>query len=134
MYLYVPIVIPVWVTPGSVAARAMPKVDEVGEVVAGDQDVFWFDVAVGDAGGVCGVECGGDLAHDGDRSWWAQWAGVFEDGGQVGAFDEAHVQVELSVDFAVVVDGDDVWFGESAGGVGFALHAGAKQWVAGELG
>src|SRR5882757_7151156 len=36
------------------------EVDQVGEVVLGDQDVFRFDVAVDDRGAVRGIERGGD--------------------------------------------------------------------------
>ena len=33
----------------------------------GDQDVFRLDIAMGHAGGMRGVQCGCDLAHDGHR-------------------------------------------------------------------
>src|SRR6185312_16579534 len=44
------------------------EVDQVGEVVAGDQDVGGFDVAVHHAGGVGGIQGRGDLADDGYRA------------------------------------------------------------------
>ncbi|VAZ61942.1 hypothetical protein LAUMK7_04387 [Mycobacterium kansasii] len=98
------------------------EVDQVGEVVAGDQDVLRFDVAVHHAGGVRGVEGGGDLGDDGHRSRRGQRAEALKDVVQVGALDEAHLQVHLPVDFAVVVDGYHVGFLQPAGDARFTLH------------
>jgi hypothetical protein len=63
------------------------EVDQVGEVVAGDQDVGGFDVAVRHPGGVGGIERRGDLGDDGHRARRGQCAKPFEQGVQVGALD-----------------------------------------------
>ena len=99
-----------------------PEVDQIGEVVAGHQDVGRFDVAVHDAGGVRGVQRRGDLGDDGDRARRGQRAEPFEQRVQVDAFDEAHLQEHLPVDFAVVVDGHHVGFLKTTRDAGFALH------------
>lgn len=91
MYFQVPTAVPSWVSfVGGGAGDA--EVDEVGEVVRGDQDVLRFDVAVHDAGGVGGIERGGDLGDDGDRAWRGQRAEAFQHAVQVGALDQAHLQ------------------------------------------
>ena len=46
------------------AAVGDAEVDEVGEVVGGEQHVLRLDVAVHEAVGVRGVQRGGDLADD----------------------------------------------------------------------
>ena len=43
------------------------EIHQIGEVAAGDQDVLRFDIAMCHAGGVRGVQRGGDLADDGHR-------------------------------------------------------------------
>ncbi len=122
---------------GGVAGDAeVDEVDEVGVFVdAGvdEQDVRGFDVAVDESGAVGGVEGAGGLGDDGDGSLGAQGAGVGEDLGEVAAFDQGHVQEQSAVDFAVVVDGDDVGAAESGGGVGFAAES-FFEFGAGELG
>ncbi|CAM4336994.1 hypothetical protein MYBA111488_14105 [Mycobacterium basiliense] len=53
----------------------------------------------------------------------------FQQHRQVGALDEAHVQVQLPIDFPVIVDGHHVWFLQSARVTGFALHPHAKHGI-----
>jgi len=41
-----------------------PEVDQIGEVVGREEDVLRLDVAVHQAVGVCGVQCGSHLRDD----------------------------------------------------------------------
>ena len=109
------------------------EIHQIGEVIAGYQNIFRLDVTVGHAGGVRGIQRSGDLAHDGNGPWWAHWPGSSQHGGQVGAVDQAHVQIQLPVNLAVVVDRHHVWLGQPASGVGLALHPGAEHRISGEL-
>jgi hypothetical protein len=52
-----------------------------------------------------------------------------QQGAEVGALDEAHVDEELAVDFAEVVDRHDVGFLEASGGMGLPLHTSPKYVV-----
>ncbi|CFE47000.1 Uncharacterised protein [Mycobacterium tuberculosis] len=45
-----------------------------------------------------------------------------EKGYGVGAVDEVHVDPELAVELAAVVDGDDVWMPQRRRGIGFAVE------------
>ncbi|BBY20848.1 hypothetical protein MSTO_10530 [Mycobacterium stomatepiae] len=84
-------------------------------------------------GAVGGVQGGRDLLDDGDRARCRQRPGAAEHRPDVLAFDEPHIDVELAVDLTVIVDGHDVWFGQPARGLGFALHAAAKDVVGTDL-
>ncbi|SON61298.1 hypothetical protein MSIMFI_02803 [Mycobacterium simulans] len=92
-----------------------------------------LDVAMHHPGGMRGAQRRGDLGDDDHRARWGQRAEAFEQGVQVGALNEAHLQKELPVDFAVVVDGHHVGFLQTAGNASFALHPLAKDWVLAEL-
>ncbi len=109
------------------------EVDEVGEVVTGDQDVGRLDITMHDPRGVGGVEGRGDLGDDGHRARRRQRAIPFEQAVQVGALDKAHLHEHFSVDFAVVVNGNDVRFLQTAGGPRFALHPLPEDGVLAEL-
>ena len=87
-----------------------------------------FDVAVDQSGGVGGVQCAGDLGDDVDYPARGQRSAV-QDGREVGSFDQAHVDVELSVDLAEVVDGDDVGFVQSRGERGLGAESGLEHGV-----
>ena len=109
------------------------EVHQVGEVVPGDQDVggltsrcmtpaawaasnaeaIWVTMATA-RGGVRGPKRLSTLS-------------------EVRALDEPHLHVHLPVDFAVVVDGHDVGFLQSAGDAGLALHPLAKYRVLAEV-
>ena len=58
-----------------------------------------------------------------------QWAAVGEQVRQVGPFHEPHVDVELPVDLAEVVDGDDVGLVQLRGERGLGAEAGLKGGV-----
>ena len=109
------------------------EVDQVGEIIAGDQDVGRFDVAVHDPGGVRGVESRGDLGDDGHRARRGQRAKPVEHAVQVGALDEVHLHEHLPIDFAVVVDGHHMGFLQTARGARLAPHPLAKDGVPAEL-
>ena len=109
------------------------EVHQIGEVVGRDENVLRLDVAVGHADLVGRVQGGSDLADDSHRPRRAQRARPLQKPCQVSAFDQAHLDEELPVDLPVVVDGDDMRFGQSAGGVGFPLQPRAKSRVVGQL-
>jgi hypothetical protein len=64
--------------------------------------------------GVRGVERTRDLRDDVDGTLGRERPGR-EHGGQILALDEAHIEVEASVDLAVVMDRDDVRLAEPDG-------------------
>ncbi len=87
-----------------------PEVGEVGEVVGGEQHVLGLDVAVDQAVGVRGVQCGRHLRDDGRRPPRREGPVGPQDVLQVGALDQAHVDVQDSVDVTEVVHRNDVRF------------------------
>ena len=97
-----------------------PEVDEAGEVVLAEQNVGRFDIAVDHRFGMGGIQRSGDLTHDVHRPRRAQRAVALERALQVGAVDEPHIDVELSVDLATTVDGHHVRVVQPAGGPGLA--------------
>jgi hypothetical protein len=72
---------------------------------------------------VRGVERGGDLPAGVDRAVGAQAALLAQHGGEVGAVDVLHRQVQQPVDLAGVVDRDDVRVLEGGGDPRLALEA-----------
>ena len=112
--------------PGRVRVARDAEVDEVDEVLAAvvdaDQHVGRLDVAVHEALGVRRVQRAGHLAHDPDSARRRQRALPREHLGEVGAVDQPHVDVELAVDLAVVVDRDDVRLGQPRGDLGLAAE------------
>src|SRR3978361_2561228 len=90
------------------------EVDQVDVVLpaggGGQQDVGGFDVAVHQAVGVRGVQGTGDLGHDVHGPGRGKPTVLREQSGQIGTFDQAHVDEQLAVDLAEVVDRDDVRF------------------------
>ncbi len=97
-----------------------------------EQDVSRLDVAVDESARVCRVERSGSLLGDPDRTSRLQWA-IAKQLLQVGAVDEPHGQVELAVDLAGVVDGDDVRMLERCREPRLAQEALAERAVRGEL-
>ncbi len=128
-------------TGGAAVHRAgdaeIGHVDEVTRgragIRAGEQDVGRFDVAVNQPSGMRRVQCGGDLGDDVDRSPGGQRSAC-QDGGQVGSFDQAHVDVELAVDLAEVVDRDDVRFVQPRGELGLGTETGLEHRINGQPG
>jgi hypothetical protein len=102
------------------------EVDQVGEVVAGDQNVFRPDVAVQKAARVGGVQRRGDLTNNRHRPRWVQRTVALEDGGEVGAVDQLHVDVEHAVDLAAAMDLGHVRFGQLRDRLRLLLDPGAK--------
>ncbi|KAF0969518.1 hypothetical protein BPODLACK_01800 [Gordonia sp. YY1] len=100
-----------------VGAVGDTEIDEVGEVVGIDEDVLRLDVPVHQPLGVGGIECRGHLLDDRDRPCQLEPRLAAEQGPQVFAGDEAHVDEEHAVDLAPVVDRDDVWLTQSRRGV-----------------
>ena len=87
-----------------------PGQTEVGEVdvlVLIEEQVRGLDVAVDEPARVCRVERSGSLLSDPNRTSRFQRA-LAEHLLQVGAVDEAHRDVQLAVDLAGVVNGDDI--------------------------
>ena len=120
---------------GVAQARRDPEVDEVGELGPRplrlrQQDVRGLDVAVDQRGAVGGVERRRDLLDDRDRPLRVERPGGGDRAAEVDALDEAHVQVELPVDLAVVVDRDDVGLVQPGGHLGLAPEARGEPLVA----
>jgi hypothetical protein len=109
--------------------RGHPEVHEVDETAvdrllvepADQQRVGRLDVAVHQSLGVRGVQRVGDLGHHVDHPLHPE-LGAAQHRGQVGALDQSHVDVELAVDLAVVVDRDDVRFAQHRGQRGLPLE------------
>ena len=97
------------------------EVNEIREVVAGDEDVFWLDVSVHNAAFVGGVKCRGDLSHDRHRPSGRHRPKALQHLAQIGAVDHAHIDVEQPVDLAVVVDRHHVRLLQPACGMRLAL-------------
>jgi hypothetical protein len=91
------------------------------EVVAGEDDVLRFDVAVHDAAFVGGIERRSDLSHDRHRPRGRHGAKPFQHLAEIGAVDHAHVDVEQPIDLAVVMDRHHVWLLQPARGMRLAL-------------
>ena len=90
------------------------EVDQVGEVVFGDQDVGRFDVTMHQADPVGGPQRRGDLLNDVDRALGLQRA-LGDDGLQVSADDQPHVDIQPAFDFAEMVDRHHVGVVEPGG-------------------
>ena len=94
------------------------EVDEVREVVGGEQHVLRLDVAVHETVAVRRVQRGGDLTDDRHRTRRRERALDPQLVLQAGALDQAHVDVEDPVDVAEVVHRDDVGFLQTRGDAG----------------
>ncbi len=75
-----------------------------------------------DAGGVRGVQCRRDLTDDRDRPFRRHGTAAAEHGAQVGSVDQPHVDVEVAVDLAVIMDRHDVRLLQPTRGSGFTLQ------------
>ena len=110
------------------------EVDDVDEVVGGDEHVAGLDVAVHHAVGVRGVERLGDLGDQADGPLGRERAAAPDQRAEVGPVDEAHVDEQPAVDLAVVVDGDDVRLAQPRDSVGLALETALVLGVVGQGG
>jgi len=86
------------------------EVDPVDEVAGRDQDVRRLDVPVHETVGMGGVQRLGDLPDEVHRARRFQRTTLLEDPADLGAVDQAHVDVQPVLDLAEVVDRDDVRF------------------------
>jgi hypothetical protein len=107
------------------------EIDQVREIVAGDDDVLGFDVTVHDPALVRRIKSRGDLLHDRHRASRRQRPVRLEHLAKVFAVDHAHVDVQQTVDLAVVVDRHDMGFLQAAGGMRFALQSLAEHRIVG---
>ena len=96
------------------------EVDQVDEVAPGHQRVGWLDVAVHQPDGMRGVQRGGQLLNDVHGPWRAHRAVAPQQTGYVDALDDRHRQIQSTVDFAGLINRDDVRLGQPGGGVGLA--------------
>jgi hypothetical protein len=86
------------------------EVHDVDEFVGRDEDVARLDVAVHHPVGVGGVERLGDLGDEVDGALRRHRATLGDQGPEIRSVDKAHVDEQPVVDFAVVVDWDDMRF------------------------
>ena len=100
----------------------------------GDQSVTRLDVAVDEAAGVGGVEGGGDLVDDRRRAGGLERSLAQDQRVEIGALDEAHRQVELTVLLAGVIDRDHVGVIDRGRRPRLLLEALAEALVPGEVG
>jgi hypothetical protein len=89
-------------------AAGETEVGEVDVAVFGQEHVAGLDVAVDEPARVRRVQAGRDRSNDGDCALWAEWPFLVEQGGEVGALDVAHGDVEQPVGLAGVVYRDHV--------------------------
>jgi hypothetical protein len=78
------------------------------------------------------MQCLGYLVDDAHRAWGFQRA-VGENRLQVAALDQSHVDVEAAIDFAVMMDGNDVGAVQSCRRVSFAAESPLKVLVLREV-
>ena len=101
------------------------EVDEVHEVPSvrrGHQDVARLDVAVDEVVRVGVVEGVRELLDEADGAHRVERALLAQQPGEVASLDEAHVEVEASVDDAEVVDRDHVRRGQAGRRAALALE------------
>ena len=122
---------------GAVERAGDAEVGEVGDPALGllgpdQQHVGRLHVAVHERLGVRGVE---RVGHLGDHVHGARRRerAALDEVGEIAAVDEAHVDEELAVDLAVVVDRDDVRVGELRRQRRLALEPAAVLLVGGQL-
>ena len=106
------------------------EVDEVSEVVLGDQDVGRFDVAVDQADPVRRVQRQSDLLDDAHRSRRLQRT-VLEKSVHIATLDQPHRHVEASVDFAELMYRDHMGLVETGCSLRLAAKPLSKHLVAG---
>jgi hypothetical protein len=116
-----------------VTGRAgQPEVDQVHEVVFGDQDVRRLDVPVDQARFVSGIQRRRDLLHHVHRKRrTGRLVTLLEDGAEVAALDQPHVQIEPAIDFAEAVDRHHMRLVEPGRGLRFTPEALLERAVVG---
>ena len=73
--------------------------------------------------GMCGMQSFGNLLDVVHRESWIEWlSAVFENLAKVLPINQAHIQVQATVDLAVTVDRDHVGFGQTRDRMGFAAE------------
>ncbi len=82
---------------------------------------------------VCGFHGHCDLLDDVDGTSRRQRS-ASKNRLQIASVDQTHVDEESPIDFAIVVNGDDVWLAQTRRGVGFAAKALLKNGVGGPVG
>jgi hypothetical protein len=119
MYAHVPMAAPVCVDAGVLGCAGDTEVDEVGEVVAVEQDVWTFDRPGEPAppGGRC---CSAEAICSMIDTARIGSSGPGRSRLQVGAVDQPHRDVQPAVDLADVVDRYDVRIVQSRGGARLA--------------
>ncbi len=108
------------------------EVQQVGEVARGDDDVLRLDVAMDQPASMCGIQCRRDLLDDGYGPARLERTGADEVVQGV-ATDQAHVDVEVAVDLAPIVDRHDVGLLQSCRRPRLTEEPGAELLVVGKL-
>jgi len=105
--------------PGAIDARVGEK--EVGEVVAVEQDVGGFDVAVQQTNLMGRMQCLSDLVDGAHRPRGIQRP-VGQHGLQIATLDQPHIHIETAVDFAIVVNRNHMRGVQPRGHMGFTTE------------
>ncbi len=109
---------------GGIGGRVgQPEIDQAGEVIAGEQDVGRFDVAVQQAPLVGVVECPGHRGDDGAHVVYRHPVLIlgFHQLSRIGALDVVHRNPQLILEVASVVHADDMRMKQRGAQVGFAV-------------
>ena len=110
---------------GALRDPEVGEVDAIGPAGLGrgaEQDVGRLHVAVQQTVAVCVVQCGGDPGDRMQRALRRERAAAAQRGGRVLARHVLHVDPELAVGLAAVVDRHHVVVVEACGEVGLALE------------
>ena len=114
------------------ATLAETEVQNFGVAALGDEEIGGLDVAMDDAGFVCGIEGVGDF--DGEREDGVEIERALGDAMlQRLAIEKFHGDEGLAVLVVNFVDGADVGMVQGGGGFGFALEAGEGLRVFGDF-
>ncbi len=117
---------------GTVLGQA--EIDQVDESLIGHQGVGWFNVPVHQPMGVGGIQSGCDLFDHSNGSRRSHGTVALERDLEVNPVDDRHYQVQLAVNFAGVVDGDDVRVGQPSRDESFPAEPRAKTRLVGPIG
>ena len=117
-----------------VESSGQPEVGEIDMLARIEQHVGGLDVPMDETFRVCRIQGVRDLAADGERAGRVERALGAQERPQIRSLDEAHREVEATVDVACVVDRHDVRVLERHGELRLAREAFAEALIERQLG